>query len=201
MVGHLPMTSFRRWFLVCWLCLGMIIAYVDRSNFSVALAAKDFKTVFQLTDADRGTLNSVFFWSYALLQIPAGFLVDRFGVKFPYAIAFFFWSLVSAATAAAGSVWQLVSLRLLLGVGEALVTPAGLRWVRFNVAERQRGLAVGIYMSGTKYGPAVGAPLAAWLLQMYGWRQMFLILGFGSTQPIRSLPPRRFRSRACWPRR
>lgn len=175
-----PVSDERRWFIVCLLCLGVIIAYVDRSNFSVALAAKEFKTFFHLSDAERGTLNSVFFWSYALLQIPAGFLVDRYGVKYPYGLAFLFWSLVSAATAAASSVTHLMSLRLLLGVGEALAIPAGQRWIRFNVGERQRGLALGIYMSGTKYGTAVGAPVAAWLVARYGWREMFVILGIGS---------------------
>lgn len=157
----------------------MIIAYVDRANFSVALAADDFKQYFNLTDKDRGFLNAAFFWSYALLQIPAGFLVDRYGVKFPYAVGFVFWSLTSAATAMATSVWQLTILRLILGVGESVVTPSSLRWIRFNVEEKQRGLAVGIYMAGTKYGPAIGTPLAAYLTFHYGWRYMFAILGLG----------------------
>ena len=76
----------------------MIIAYVDRANLSVALTVADFKSYFRLTDADRGLLNSVFFWTYALRQIPAGWVVDRFGVRRPYAIGFLAWCLVSAAT-------------------------------------------------------------------------------------------------------
>lgn len=158
----------------------MIIAYVDRANLSVALAAKDFIKEFQLTDQDRGMMSSSFFWSYALLQIPAGFLVDRYGVKFPYAIGFAFWSGVSALSFFVTSVWQLIFLRLLLGVGESVVTPSSLRWIRFNVGEKQRGFAVGIYMAGTKFGPAIGAPVAAWLIAHYGWREMFAILGLGS---------------------
>ncbi|MCS7026961.1 MAG: MFS transporter [Bryobacteraceae bacterium] len=173
------MTPTRRWTIVVLLSLGMIIAYIDRANLSVALAADDFKQFFRLSDQDRGVLNSAFFWSYALLQIPAGFVVDRFGVKIPYALGFLFWSLTSTATAVATAVWQLHLLRLLLGVGEAVVTPASLRWLRFNVEEHQRGLAVGIYMAGTKYGPAIGTPLAGFLTEMYGWRMMFAILGLG----------------------
>jgi MFS family permease len=172
-------TDTRRWSIVCLLSLGMIIAYIDRSNISVALASPDFKALFRLTDADRGVLNSAFFWTYALLQVPAGFLVDRFGVKRPYAIAFVFWSMVSAATALAGSFAMLLSLRLLLGIGEALVTPASVRWIRYNVPEKRRGTALGIYMAGTKFGPAIGAYLAAELIQRYGWQWMFAILGLG----------------------
>src|SRR5690242_17480223 len=145
----------RQWVIIALLSLGMIIAYVDRTNFSVALASKDFKSLFQLTDADRGALNSAFFWSYAFLQIPAGWLVDRYGVKIPYALGFLAWSLVSAGTSFASSVSQLFGLRFLLGVGESVVTPASMRWIRFHFGEKQRGLAIGLYMTGTKLGPAI----------------------------------------------
>ena len=169
----------RRWSIVCLLSLGMVIAYIDRANISVALADPAFKLAFHLSDADRGLLNSAFFWTYALLQIPAGFLVDRYGVKRPYTIAFTCWCLVSAATALAGSLAVLVGLRLLLGIGESLVTPASVRWIRYNIPERNRGLALGIYMSGTKFGPAVGAAVAAMLIQHHGWQLMFALLGLG----------------------
>jgi MFS family permease len=168
-----------RWSVIAILSLGMVIAYVDRTNISVALAVPEFKSLFNLTDAQRGQLNSAFFWSYAFLQIPAGWLVDRYGVKWPYAIGFLGWSLVSAATAMANSIGQLLSLRVLLGIGESVVTPASMRWIRFHFSEKERGLAVGLYMTGTKIGPAIGAPIAAWLITVYGWRAMFIILGVG----------------------
>jgi MFS family permease len=157
----------------------MIIAYLSRSNLSVALALPGFVRSFRLSDTDRGLLNSAFFWSYALLQIPAGWVVDRWGVKAPYTISFLFWCLASAGTALGRSVAQLVALRIVLGAGEAVVAPASYRWIRFHFAERERGLAVGLYMTGTKIGPALGTPLAAWLIVAYDWRFMFLMLGLG----------------------
>jgi ACS family D-galactonate transporter-like MFS transporter len=169
-----------RWSIIALLSAGVIIAYVDRSNISVALVVPEFKNFFGLTDRDRGTLNSAFFWSYAFLQIPAGWLVDRYGVKYPYAIGFFAWSLITAATALGSSLAQLLGLRFLLGVAESVVTPASMRWIRFHFAEKERGFAVGLYMTGTKIGPAIGAPVAAWLIDGYGWRAMFIILGIGS---------------------
>ena len=168
-----------RWTIIGLLCLGMIIAYFDRVNLSVVLALKDFKESFHLSDADRGALNSAFFWSYALLQIPAGWVVDRFGVKRPFALGFVLWSVISAGTALVSSLRQLFVLRILLGIGESVVTPAGMRWIRFHCAENQRGLAVGLYMAAAKVGPAIGAPLAAALISAYGWRMMFVILGLG----------------------
>lgn len=167
----------RKWGIVALLSVGMVIAYIDRGNLSVALATRQVRDVFHLSDSIRGLLNSTFFWSYALLQIPAGWIVDRYGVKKPYAIGFLFWTLVSAATGLVNQVSQLVALRLLLGAGEAVGGPASLRWIRSNCPEERRGLAIGIYFAGTKIGSAVGVPLAAFLITAYSWRMMFFICG------------------------
>jgi MFS family permease len=169
----------RRWVIIGLLSLGMIIAYVSRTNLSVVLAIPNFIKSFNLSDTDRGMINSAFFWAYAALQIPAGWVVDRYGVKFPYAFSFVFWCMASASTAFARSVTQLVTLRVLLGAAESIVAPASLRWIRYHFKETERGLAVGVYMTGTKVGPAIGVPLAAWLTMLYGWRPMFLLLGLG----------------------
>jgi MFS transporter, ACS family, D-galactonate transporter len=169
----------RRWTIIGLLSVGMIIAYVSRSNLPVALALPDFIRFFHLSDLDRGTLNSSFFWTYAALQIPAGWLVDRYGVKWPYALSFLFWCFASAGTVLVGSLSQLIVLRVILGIGESVVAPASYKWIRFHFDEQERGLAVGVYMAGTKIGPAIGPPLAAWLIVRYDWRMMFLILGLG----------------------
>jgi len=169
----------RKWIIVLLLSLGMVIAYIDRANVSVVLALEEFKKLFQLADRDRGALNSAFFWTYALLQIPAGWLVDRYGVKLPYALGFLFWSVVSAVSGLITAIWQLVVLRLLLGIGESVVAPASMRWIRFHCAEQERGLAVGLYMAGTKLGPAIGAPITVLLITAFDWRRMFVILGVG----------------------
>src|SRR5260370_704054 len=178
----------RRWTIIGMLSLGVIIAYVDRTNFSVALAAKDFKALFHLTDVDRGTLNSAFFWSYAFLQIPAGWLVDRYGVKLPYAISFLVWSLVSAGTSLATSVSQLFALRFLLGVGESAVTPASMRWMPdFFVEKRHLSLgSMGLYTFFSFSGMAAVAALAGWAADWMigrggdpvGVRKAFTIAGF-----------------------
>jgi MFS transporter, ACS family, D-galactonate transporter len=167
----------KRWITVGLLSLGAIIAFVSRMNISAALAYHPFIQMFHLTDIDRGALNSAFFWSYAALQIPTGWLVDRYGVKIPYAISFIVWCVASAATGLTNSISQLTTLRVITGAGEAIVTPASFRWMRLNFSEDESGLAVGIYMLGTKIGPAIGAPLAVWLITLYNWRLMFVIIG------------------------
>lgn len=178
-VSPSSISSAKRWTVITLLCVGYIVAYFDRVNLSAALADVDFKAFFNLTDIDRGTLGSAFFWSYAVLQIPAGWFVDRYGVKWPYAGGFFVWSILSAFTAFATSLRELIMLRVLLGVGESMITPAGMRWIRLNCAENQRGLFIGLYMAAAKAGPALGGLVAALLLNHYGWRAMFLIMGLG----------------------
>ena len=170
----------RGWAIVVLLCAAFIIAYLDRQNLSIALSAREFKNFFGLSDKDRGFLNSAFFWSYAALQIPAGWLVDRFGVKRPFAIALALWSVVAGLTAWCGSAAQLFTMRLLLGAGEAVNTPAGMRWIRLNFDQQRHGLVMGLYQASAKIGPAIGAPLAVWLLLAYGWRWMFILMGFGA---------------------
>jgi ACS family D-galactonate transporter-like MFS transporter len=169
----------RRWVTILLFTAALTLAYIHRSNLSVALASTDFKRYLHLSDSERGLANSAFFWSYALLQIPAGLILDRFGVKRPVAVAIVLWCAVSGLTSAVTVFWQLLLIRILLGIGEAAIFPAGLSWIHRNVAEHRRGLFAGIFVSGAKWGPAIAAPLAAWLINAYGWRSMFQILGFG----------------------
>jgi MFS transporter, ACS family, D-galactonate transporter len=164
-----------RWLVVALLTVGVVIAYTDRINLSAALP--QIRMSFPISAAASGILLSSFFWVYTLLQTPAGWLVDRFGLKWPYAAGLFLWSAVSAATALVSSLNGLIVMRIVLGIGESIVTPASMRYLRDNFAEHERGLPIGIYFSGTKYGPAIGAPIATYLVLSYGWRWMFVLNG------------------------
>jgi MFS transporter, ACS family, D-galactonate transporter len=170
-----PARRNARWLVVVLLTLGVIIAYTDRINLSAALPA--IRMSFPLSAAASGILLSAFFWAYTLLQTPAGWVVDRFGLKWPYAAALLVWSAVSAATALVSSLHELIAIRIVLGAGEAIVAPASIRYIRENFAEHERGLPIGVYFSGTKYGPAIGAPIATYLVLGYGWRWMFVLNG------------------------
>jgi MFS transporter, ACS family, D-galactonate transporter len=164
-----------RWLVVALLTVGVVIAYTDRINLSAALP--QIRMSFPISAEASGILLSAFFWAYTLLQTPAGWLVDRFGLKWPYAAGLLLWSAVSAATALVSSLNGLIVMRVVLGIGESIVTPASMRYLRDNFAEHERGLPIGIYFSGTKYGPAIGAPIATYLVLSYGWRWMFLLNG------------------------
>jgi MFS family permease len=164
-----------RWHVVAWLTVGIVIAYADRINLSSALPV--IRESIPLSPAQSGLVLSAFFWSYAALHIPAGWVVDRFGVRRTYGAAILIWSVVCAATSLVSTVTGLIMLRVLLGIGESVTVPASMRYIRTNFAEKERGLAVGVLMAGTKYGPAIGAPLATFLVLSYGWKWMFVLMG------------------------
>src|SRR5581483_7528043 len=170
----------RQWAVISLLCAAFIVAYFDRQNFSIALSDRAFTRFFHLSDNSRGFLNSAFFWSYAAFQIPAGWAVDRYGVKRPFAIGFALWSLLAGCIAWAGSAGQLFVFRFLLGAGEAINTPAGMRWISLNIDSKKHGFVMGLYQASAKIGPAIGAPLTAGLMLAFGWRAMFMLIGFGA---------------------
>ena len=165
------------WGVLVLLALGLMISFVDRTSLSAALADKGFVHHFGLTNVERGWLNSAFFWSYGVLQMPMGWLVDRYGVKWPYAACFLLWCLLAAATAAVTTVSALILMRLLIGAAESVVVPATYRYLADHFAERRKGTALGIFSIGGKMGPALGAPIAAWIIVNASWPVMFLATG------------------------
>lgn len=167
----------NRWTVLALLAIGVLISFVDRTSISSALADPSFVQEFALTSVDRGWINSAFFWSYGLFQIPMGWVADRYGVKWPYAICFALWCVATAAMGAVTALASLIVMRLIIGMAEAIVIPASYRWIRNNFDESQNGLAVGILAMGNKFGPALGAPVGAWLIVNYSWPVMFIATG------------------------
>jgi MFS family permease len=170
-------TSEPRWAIVVLLSLGLMISFVDRTSLSSALADKSFVGAFGLTNVERGWLNSAFFWSYGLLQMPMGWLVDRYGVKWPYTVLFALWCLAAAATGLAATLPVLILVRLLIGVAESVAVPATYRYLANHFDETEKGTALGIFSIGGKMGPALGAPIAAWMIIHWSSRWMFVATG------------------------
>jgi MFS family permease len=146
------------------LSVGMLVAFFDRSSIASVLANDGFIGHFSLSAVERGWIGAAFFWGYALSQIPMGWIVDRYGVKIPYAIFFGLWCLATAAAGAVTAFSGLIVMRLIVGLSEGVVIPANYRWIRLNVPERHAGAAIGILLMGNKIGTAIGAPVAAWLI-------------------------------------
>jgi MFS transporter, ACS family, D-galactonate transporter len=177
MRGETDAISASSWAILVLLSLGVMIAYADRSSISAAIANKPFAEHFAMSDLHRGWLGSAFFWAYALAQVPLGWIVDRFGVKVPYAICLALWCLATAASSLMTAFLGLFLMRMIVGAAEAVVMPASYRWIRHNLPESRTGMAIGIFAFGNKVGTAIGTPVAAWFIINYDWRLMFAITG------------------------
>lgn len=164
-----------RWVVAVFCAVGLAINYIDRSSVSVSLP---FMTAdFHLTPTEQGLILSAFSWSYALMQIPAGRLIDRFGERIMFGASVLVWSLFTAATAFASSFGTLLALRLGLGVGEAGAYPAAAKTVSNWFPLRLRGRATSVYDSGARVGSAVATPLIALIIGLWGWQAVFLFAG------------------------
>lgn len=168
----------RRWYVVGLLFLAILINYVDRGNLSIA--AVPLMKDFGLSPTQMGLLLSAFFWTYAGMQIPAGILIDRYGIRRIYAGSFLVWSLATAAIAWADSFGQIFACRLMLGIGEAVAAPASLGYIRRSFRQEESGLPTAVYTAGMMVGPAVGSLAGALILESVGWRALFLITGLGA---------------------
>ncbi|MFD2368718.1 MFS transporter [Brevibacillus sp. GCM10020057] len=164
-----------RWTVVIWLLIGGIINYLDRANLSIA--APEMMKELGLTKTDIGLLGTVFSWSYALMQLPSGWLIDRFGAKKVYSIAVIWWSIATFMTGAVNKMSSFIASRLLLGVGEAPCFPTAAKITASWFPKKERGLATGFWDSSSKWGPAIAPPILVLILVSFGWRSLFYITG------------------------
>jgi len=164
-----------RWGIGVLLGAGVLINYFDRINLSVG--APQLQQEFGLTDGELGWLFSGFFWSYALLQIPSGMILDRFGVTAVYRVSSFLWSLTSAMTALAGGFGGVLAARLLLGVAEGPGFPASAKATGYWFPRGERAMATSIFDAAAKFANVIGVPLVALAVVQFGWRWGFAITG------------------------
>src|SRR5438094_2119225 len=174
----LDVTHARRWTMVWLLFTASLINYFDRQTLAYALPllAKDF----HLDKALEGLVVSAFFWSYTSLQIPIGLCADRFNLRWLYAGAFALWSLAQGLTGFAGSVVMLIGCRMLLGIGESIYLVGGTKVVSLLFPLSQRGLPCGLFDAGTRTGLVLEGLTIGWLLQTFGWRTTFAVVGFAA---------------------
>lgn len=174
--GLLPVTNTRRWMVVGLLFVASFINYLDRATISVALPLISLDL--HLGPEIKGVVLSSFFLPYALMQIPVGWCADRWNLRWLYAGLFALWSLACGLTGFAGSLVVLILFRILLGIGESIYLPGGTKIVSLLFPSADRGLPSGLFDSGTRLGLAVGAPVIALLIAVFGWRHMFALVGF-----------------------
>ena len=167
--------SYGRWYVLGLICLMYLITYLDRVNISTAAPA--ISEEFGFDKITMGVIFSAFVWAYALFQVPGGWLSDRFGARPVLATIVAYWSVMTAATAAATGALSFVAIRFLFGVGEAGAFPGATRAMQLWYPRQERGLVQGLTHSASRLGAAIAPPLVVLIVTTLGWRWVFYISG------------------------
>ncbi len=158
--------------------LSAFLNYIDRSNLSIA--APQLKLELGLSATQLGVLLSAFFWTYACLQIPAGWVVDRLEVKWVFACGFFIWSAATAITGTLHGFAALLAARVILGIGESVSYPSYSKIIANHFSVECRGVANSSVAAGLCFGPSFGMLFGGMLMGKFGWRPIFVTLGLVS---------------------
>ena len=150
---------------------GVLVNYFDRVNLSVSRDA--LQDAFGISAVMFGYLSSAYNWTYALLQLPSGLLLDRFGVRRVGIVSTIIWSVASFAAAISSGIGALFASRLLLGIGEAPTFPAYAKATGYWFPKDERSLATAMFDSAAKFSSALGVPLLGLVLVHFGWRWNF----------------------------
>ena len=164
-----------RFSIAILMTLAIAINYLDRTVMSAA--APTLSEELQISPEAMGWIMSAFFLSYALCQIPAGFIADRFGQRKTLAGAVLWWSMATAATALAKTPFSFISTRILMGMGEAGAYPCNSGITAKWFPDRERGRITALFDSGSKFGTAFAMPLVVWIIAKWGWESAFIFCG------------------------
>ncbi|CAN7366975.1 MFS transporter [Pseudoduganella sp. LjRoot289] len=164
----------RRWGIGALLGIGILVNYIDRIGLSVA--APQIQEAFKLTPVELGLLFSAFAWSYSLLQIPVGMVMDRFGPTRVGRWGAFLWGVASTVTAFSSGFAGIFAARILLGIAEAPAFPVSAKATGYWFPRRERSMATAIFDAAAKFSNVIGVPLVALVVVTFGWRW-----GFGLT--------------------
>ena len=164
-----------RWYILGLICLMYLITYLDRVNISTA--APMISKEFGFSKITMGVIFSAFVWAYALFQVPGGWLNDRFGARPVLGTIVAYWSVMTAATAAATGAASFIALRFLFGIGEAGAFPGATRSMQLWYPREERGLVQGLTHSASRLGAAIAPPLVVFIMKYWGWRSAFYVCG------------------------
>lgn len=160
------------WIVVGLLWGGALLNYMDRQMLSTMKDAMQVDIVELQSATNFGYLMAIFLWIYALMSPVSGVIADRMSRKWLIVGSLFVWSSVTYLMGIAETFNQIVFLRALMGVSEALYIPAGLSLIADYHTGKSRSLAVGIHMTGLYTGQAIGG-FGATVADAFSWHTTF----------------------------
>jgi len=176
-----PQIQNLRYYILFLIFVVTSVNYADRAIVSIAGPAMGDE--FALDPVALGLIFSAFGWSYALGQLPGGWILDRFGTKWVYAASITLWSAFTLFQGLVGFVTGgtafalLFGLRFMVGLSEAPSFPANARLVSAWFPSVERGFASAVFNSAQYFATVIFAPFMAWIVHDFGWRKVFWVMG------------------------
>jgi D-galactonate transporter len=171
-----------RYLILLMIFIITTLNYADRATLSITGSA--MRSEFGFDAIRMGYIFSAFSWAYVLSQLPAGWLLDRFGARRMYAASIFLWSLftllqssIGLAGSAGAAVIALFVLRFAMGMAEAPAFPANAKVVASWFPTAERGTASAIFNSAQYFAAVIFTPLMAWITHSFGWQNVYLVMG------------------------
>ncbi len=168
--------SNQRWGQIALACGIITICNIDRTNLSIV--ASTLMKEFSLSPAEMGVMMSAFFWSYVLVMVPSGWLINRFGPKRIGFWSCLTWGMVTVAMAAIVGFKSMIATRIALGITESPAYPTSARVVSVWVPARERTFSSAAFDSCARIGNAIAPPIVIWSMLSFGWESSFVVTGF-----------------------
>lgn len=162
-----------RWVILAVLWFTLLVSYFDR--VAIAAALPFLSADLGLTPAEMGLVSGALLLSYTLVQVPAGYLSDRFGQRRIILIALVWWTVFSVLTGAAWNLLVLLAIRFVMGAGEGFHPPPLWRMLSNWFAPGRRSLPLALMLTALTLGPALAPSIALPLVSGLGWRWVFFL--------------------------
>ena len=165
-----------RFYLTFWLFIISSVAFLDRTNISIA--GLQISKEYGMGNQQLGWVFSSFLIGYAIFQVPAGWLAARYGPRRVLTLSLVWWGVATGLTTIiptgiTHAVSLLVAIRFALGAGEAVMYPSANQYVARWIPVEERGLINGLIFAGVGAGSGLTPPLLTWLILHHGWRSAF----------------------------
>lgn len=162
-------------YYVAWSLVALFFFYQYILRVSPGIMVVELKQVFKLTAAEFSSLGSIYLFAYSLLQIPLGFILDRFGVRRVIMMAIAVCMMGTGLFALASSLWMLQLGRFLIGLGSAPAFISALKLVHDHLPLKYRGLLMGVTLATGTFGALLSGKFLVAVLDNQGWQNCLLL--------------------------
>ena len=166
-----------KYVVLAFLCLIAVIAYVKRVGINSAFGP--IQDDLRIGTEKFGAIGTAFLIGYALAQLPAGWLADRWGSKNTLVLYACLWSFFTAFASQAQNFWSLVAIWTAMGMAQAGVFPCAAKAIGAWMPDTQKAMASGLLGSSTMLGTAAASTLTVSLLThtACSWQFIFAVYG------------------------